>query len=336
MPGSLRVQTMSLFLILFSSTLSGCFSDSSEFECNEEEYWDEWSADSPYPGLDCESGPSKTLSLTIFVYKDNEGIDWIIETEQIIAGIELINSVYNPHNINFTLGEVININQSFPDINDEEETSPGVIGNSSENGGDYGDGVSINQLGESFGEAYNKSNVNIVLVSDGWGAYSMFPWYSQEYYVTFVRASTFHSSYIPAHEIGHFLGLYHTHQNHQNIGTDSDLDYALSWSQDWIIPIEECYRTGDFVCDTPYDCYTWCEEDIDCSASDLYNPNPKPGEESDVPQCTTEEHNPSLLNLMSRYGDRQEITDDQGARARFFIQFMSENERNGNQLVLIE
>jgi hypothetical protein len=327
---------MALFLIMFSSTLSGCFSGSSEFDCNEEEYWDEWSADSPYPGLDCESGPSKTLSLTIFVYKDNEGIDWLIETEQIVTGIELINSVYNPHNINFILGEVININQSFPDVNDEEESNPEVIGNSSDNGGDYGDGVSINQLGESFRESYNKSNVNVVLVSDGWGAYSMFPWYNQEYYVTFARASTFNFSYIPAHEIGHFLGLYHTHQNHQNVGTDSDLNNALSWTEQWVIPLEECYSTGDFVCDTPYDCYTWCEEDIDCSASDLYNPNPKPGDESDAPQCTAEQHNPSLSNLMSRYGDRQEITDDQGARARYFIQYMSENERNGNQLILIE
>jgi hypothetical protein len=35
---------------------------------------------------------------------------------------------------------------------------------------------------------------------------------------------------------------------------------------------------------------------------------------------------------MSRYGERSEITFDQGARARYFIQYMSENERGGNLL----
>jgi hypothetical protein len=39
---------------------------------------------------------------------------------------------------------------------------------------------------------------------------------------------------------------------------------------------------------------------------------------------------------MSRYSDRSEITPDQGARARYFIEYMIANERNGNQLVLVE
>ncbi len=335
---STRTQTMALLAVLIIAPLSGCLSgdNSSQIDCNEQEYWIDISEDSPYPGLGCESGPSKTIAITIFVYKDNDGVEWLIENEHILEGIELINSVYNPHGINFIWGEIIMISEAFPDVNDDNEGEAESIGNSSENGGDYGDGVSVNQLGEKFVEHYNHNNVNLVMVSDGWGAYSMFPWYNQDYYVTFVRASTFNSSFIPAHELGHFLGLYHTHQNHQNTGSDSDLDNALSWSDEWVVPTEGCYRTGDFVCDTPYDCYTWCEEDISCSASDLYNPNPKPGEESDFPQCTTDQHNPSLSNLMSRYGDRQEITDDQGARARYFIQFMVENERNGNQLILVE
>ena len=35
----------------------------------------------------------------------------------------------------------------------------------------------------------------------------------------------------------------------------------------------------------------------------------KPGQEdSELEQCTAEEHSPSLTNLMSRYGDRSELT----------------------------
>ena len=39
---------------------------------------------------------------------------------------------------------------------------------------------------------------------------------------------------------------------------------------------------------------------------------------------------------MSRYGDRSEISFDQGARARYFIQYMSENKREGNLLQFSE
>ena len=35
---------------------------------------------------------------------------------------------------------------------------------------------------------------------------------------------------------------------------------------------------------------------------------------------------------MSRYGDRSVLTDDQGARARYFLQYLSDNNRQGNQL----
>ncbi|MAS88487.1 MAG: hypothetical protein CMA33_01330, partial [Euryarchaeota archaeon] len=55
-------------------------------------------------------------------------------------------------------------------------------------------------------------------------------------------------------------------------------------------------------------------------------------EPSEFANCTLEQHNPSRTNLMSRYGDRSEISFDQGARARYFIQYMSENEREGNLL----
>ena len=38
---------------------------------------------------------------------------------------------------------------------------------------------------------------------------------------------------------------------------------------------------------------------------------------------------------MSRYGDRSVLTDDQGARARYFVQYMLDTGRMGNQLVAV-
>ena len=326
-----------LVLILVAPVLSGCLGGEAGPEgCDEQGYWVEITEDSPYPGLDCETGPVKRLSITIFVYRDNDGVDWLSNETSIATGIELINSIYNPSGIDFALDEIIWVDEAFPDVQDEEEgeegEKPGTLNNSSEDGGDFGDQISLSQLGDAFVEGYNPANVNIVMQSNGWGSYSMYPWYSREYYFSTVRASTFATSPVPSHELGHFLGLYHTHQFHDDPNSDSDLAQAFIWTQDWVTPTDQCYRTGDFICSTPYDCYTWCEDDIGCNASDLYE-GYKPGQEpSEVAQCTVDQHNPSVTNLMSRYGERSEITFDQGARARYFIQYMSENAREGNLL----
>jgi len=311
--------------------LMGCLGTEPEEpkSCDEQQYWFEISADNPYPGMECEvNGPTKTLAITFFVYKDNEGVNYISNNSSIETGVAFINTVYNPHGIDFTVGEVIYVDVAFPDVTDEEEN------NKNDSGGDYGDGFAVSDLSEEFETNYNFSNVNIVMVTDGWGAYSMFPWGDRMHYVTFVRASSFETSYIPAHELGHFLGLYHTHQYSFNPDADSHLDYSSVqlWADDWVVPTEQCYRTGDFVCGTPYDCYDDCEDAIGCSAAFLYQEQ-KPGEESEYEDCTSEQHSPSLDNLMSRYGDRSVLTDDQGARARYFLQYMSDNERQGNQLV---
>lgn len=329
-----------VLLMLIAAPLSGCLS-SQEDEvplCGESEYWFEISDDSPYPGLDCESGPSKTIALTIFVFRDNDGVEWLSDEESIDTGIELINSIYNPSGIGFALSQIVWVDEAFPDVNDEvedEDGSTGTVGNKTEDGADFGDQVSIAQLGDAFMENYDPSTLNMVMTSDGWGSYSMYPWWSREYYLTTVRASTFATSPIPSHEIGHFLGLYHTHQFHEDPNSDSDLASAFIWTQDWVEPTEQCYRTGDFICGTPYDCYIWCEEVIGCTAN-AYDSDRPDQEPSTYPNCTVDQHDPSRTNLMSRYGDRIEITPDQGARARYFIQFMVENERDGNQLVLVD
>ncbi|MCH2260388.1 MAG: M12 family metallo-peptidase [Candidatus Thalassarchaeum betae] len=320
----MRICAPAVVLILCSAIFSGCFGTIGGLErnCDEQEYWMDIGEEYPYPGMQCDSGPTRVLSLTIFVYKDNDGVDYISDEESIAQGIVLINSVYSQHGITFSLGEIVWVDEAFPDAGEDSD-------------GDYGEMVPIDALGSGFTEGYNHSGVNVVLVTDGWGAYSMYPFSTKEFYVTYARASTFTESYVPAHELGHFLGLYHTHHNSDNPNSDSDLGSALSWTQDWVVPADQCYRTGDFICGTPYDCYNFCEEAIGCSASDLYEEE-KPGQDSGVEQCSAEEHSPSLTNLMSRYGDRSELTDDQGARARYFVQFMIENDRMGNQLVLVK
>ena len=311
-----------LVITLFAPVLSGCLNWNEHNYpinyCDSQEYWVDISEDTPYPGLDCESGPVRQLSMTIFVYRDNDGVEWLINESSIDTGIELINSVYSPYGIAFVLDEIIWVDEAYPELEDG-----------------FGDQISLSELGDGFIEGYNQSNVNIVMQSTGWGAYSMFPWYTREYYFSTVRASTFATSYVPSHELGHFLGLYHTHQFHDDPNSDSDLAQAFTWTQDWITPTEQCYRTGDFICSTPYDCYIWCEEVINCTAN-AYESDRPDQEPSEFANCTLEQHNPSRANLMSRYGDRSEISFDQGARARYFIQYMSENKREGNLLQFSE
>ena len=339
----MRSMAALLVLILFAPTLSGCLNwnehDYQLYDCDSQEYWVDVSEDSPYPGLDCESGPVRQLSITIFVYRDNDGVEWLINETSIATGIELINSIYNPSGIHFALDEIIWVDEAFPDVQDgdtggidgEDGQKPGTVNNSSEDGGDFGDQISIAQLGDAFVEGYNPANVNIVMQSSGWAQYSNYPWHSREYYISTVRASSFATSAVPGHELGHFLGLYHTHQFHDDPNSDSDLALAFIWTQNWVTPTEQCYRTGDFICSTPYDCYIWCEEVINCTAN-AYESDRPDQEPSEFANCTVEQHNPSRTNLMSRYGDRSEISFDQGARARYFIQYMSENEREENLL----
>ena len=318
----MRGMAVLLVITLFAPVLSGCLNWNEHNYpinyCDSQEYWVDISEDTPYPGLDCESGPVRQLSMTIFVYRDNDGVEWLINETSIDTGIELINSVYSPYGIAFVLDEIIWVDEAYPELEDG-----------------FGDQISLSELGDGFIEGYNQSNVNIVMQSTGWGAYSMFPWYTREYYFSTVRASTFATSYVPSHELGHFLGLYHTHQFHDDPNSDSDLAQAFTWTQDWITPTEQCYRTGDFICSTPYDCYIWCEEVINCTAN-AYESDRPDQEPSEFANCTLEQHNPSRANLMSRYGDRSEISFDQGARARYFIQYMSENKREGNLLQFSE
>ncbi len=315
-----------IIIILTLILISSC-SQETDY-CNEYEYWEETSEEFPYPGLNCLNGPSKTIGLTFFVYKDNN--QYISNEESIQKGIDLINTVYNSHGINFELEEAIYVNSQFPELGETENTA-------GETTIEYGDGVSVSDLGEEFKNNYNPTNLNIVLVTDGWGAYSHYPWTNSEYHLTTVRATTLETSFIPSHELGHALGLRHTHKDSQAPPRDSiegltpveTDDYPVSGPPNWANSAEECYKIGDYICDTSYDCYTFCEEALECS---YIFQTQKPGEEqSEYEECGPD-YTPPLDNLMSRYGDREFLTKDQGARARFYLTYRLNNNLNGNTL----
>lgn len=324
----MKKEIISIFLTLIF--LSSC-SQQIEY-CNEYEYWEETSEELPYPGLNCLNGPSKTIGLSFFVYKNNE--EYISSENSILKGVDLINTVYNPHGINFELDEVIYINSEFPNLEETED----ITGETSI---EYGSGVSLNKLGEEFKNKYNKNNLNIVLITDGWGAYSQYPWTNAEYHLTTVRATTLETSFIPSHELGHSLGLLHTHANSDNPSQDSfsqnnnlkpvggEYNFPINGPPLWASEAEECYLTEDYICDNTYDCYTFCEEALGCNY--VYQTQ-KPGQEQSKYEECGSEYKPHLDNLMSRYGDRQFLTKDQGARARFYLSHRLNNNLNGNTL----
>lgn len=124
--------------------------------------------------------------------------------------------------------------------------------------------------------------------------YASFPWFDQEYVV--VKNSCALNGSTLAHEVGHYLGLYHTHE------TFLGNEYADG---------SNCLFTGDELCDTPADprlgtnnvssiCeYTGTSRDLN---GDRYRPDP--------------------TNIMSysRKACRTFFSEDQSTRMNFYLQ----------------
>ena len=293
--------------------------------CDEDKYWKEVSDISPYPGIGCGESFTKSVNMTIFVHKDYENNNYISNESSIASGVELINSVYNPYGINFNVGEIIYIDSPFPSTSD------------------YGEHLSIIDLSQDVRDKYNYNNLNVVLTTDDWGAYGIFPWSNTNYYTVMFRASTIETSIIPSHEVGHYLGLQHTYAYSTNIIIDGNNDLIpvegdpnppTSSPANWVSPEDDCFTTGDFICDTSYDCYNYCEEVLGCSGAYLYEEYKPDQEESEYDDCELIDYTPPTDNLMSYYGDRQFITEQQGARVRFYLMYKSTNNLNGNILHL--
>jgi hypothetical protein len=98
-----------------------------------------------------------------------------------------------------------------------------------------------------------------------------------------------------AHEIGHYLGLCHTHQR------DRELAPSVVVTDEGTVECRECMRTGDGICDTPVDPGL----DDGCIAD---------GETCAV-SCASGDR-PLADNLMSYYPCRESFTDRQVALMR--------------------
>ena len=107
------------------------------------------------------------------------------------------------------------------------------------------------------------------------------------------------------HEVGHYLGLNHTHLRFK-VSEDKKLIY-------WANPRRDCYLNNDGICDTSYDCYDFCEETIGCGGVIL-------NKDSEYENKCGKNYNPMINNVMSYYvGDNKILTHEQGARTRYFL-----------------
>ena len=325
------VYIMLTLLIMYGCNNKNSITESTYSVCDEYKYWEEVSDASPYPGIGCSEGTTKNVNITFFVHKDYENDNYISNDNSIAIGVELINSVYNPHGINFNIGEIVYIDSPLPSA---PEYAP-----------DYGEHLSIFDLSQDVRDKYNYNNLNIILITNEWGAYGKYPWSDTNYYTVMIKASSIETSFIPSHEIGHFLGLHHTFDYSENVidkdtGDLTPIDQVDMYTNppmgspvNWVSPEDDCFATGDFICDTSYDCYNFCEEVLGCSGAYLYEEY-KPQEQSEYEDCELTDYTPPTDNLMSYYGDRQFITEQQGARARFYLKYKSTNNLNGNILNL--
>ena len=129
------------------------------------------------------------------------------------------------------------------------------------------------------------------------------------------------------HEVGHFLGLLHTH--HPNKAVITEKEYKkdfIKTGPSWVSVTKTCHKNGDYVCDTNYDCYGYCQEAKGCEGVVFLKTK---GYES---KCGAD-YSPPTDNYMSYYsGSKKKFTKEQGARARYYLMLRMKNEINGDKL----
>lgn len=181
------------------------------------------------------------------------------------------------------------INPYFADIDVEfVECSPELYHNSTEYYILGNDDEDADVAGDAMSVAFNVADViNIYYVSDPDGAcgWARFPWKLPSDYIVMANSCADNQS-TTVHELGHYFGLYHTHESGLGAESVTRDDTDGCW---------DCEDDGDLLCDTP----------ADPNLSDLANDWPScayMGVGTDA--CNGHTYNPAIDNIMS-YADKK-------------------------------
>jgi len=210
-----------------------------------------------------------SLALNINILTHDNGRR-VMSESQVLEEIELVNKYYEEHNIFF---EICGLNFiASSDLLQFHRTE---------------DKSRISQYNEE-----NKINLYIVedIIKDDGGSscgFADYPWSTSE--VIVVKKSCITNSSTLAHELGHFLGLYHTHE--ARFGKE-------------LVDQSNCQISGDKICDTP--------ADPQLSSNNINNDCLYIGEGTDV-NNDFYDPDPSLLMSYSRKQCRNKLTPEQGA-----------------------
>lgn len=294
-----------LLFLLSVLFLIGCSSDNKEIICNEYEYWEEVSAENPYPGMKCDSGPTKTIGINFFFTEGSEDE----QESQIEAGMKKLNNAFGPHGILFELDKVYNV-RSYPE--NKENFDSVFEGN------------------------HDPSNHNVVIKISGGNGCSH-PWadFGNSAGLQSCKVNRINPEGYDAlvHETGHFMGLLHTHWQGNN---EDDKEWNLRGIT-WVDPVKNCNKEGDYICSTNFDCYTQCQEQIGCrwirQSIDKKTPKKTSEKNNEFVVCG-EDYNPPLDNAMSYYHAKIPpiFTKEQGARARYYLMYRLSHLVDGGQL----
>jgi hypothetical protein len=303
--------------------------------CNEYQYWEEVSGEFPYPGMNCDTGPSKTVGITVFIAKGTNS--QYIGSEKKMQDvseymINQLNIAFNEHGIKFNLDDIL-----FSNIATPQE----IV-----DGGEY-----KFYIKEYFEDNYNPNNINIVFIPPNLGVTSScsqpYPMNIEQSYATDELdkcQSSLHSTQNTqmVHEIAHYLGVTHTWNNEEESLKTSFTNRGPAY----VNPTNDCHMTGDFVCETPYDCYPSnnCQLELNCQGivktkvgeNTLQNGKTEDVYE-DIIDCPGHEDDFKLLleNEVSYWTPshgHNKITNEQGARARYYLMYRLKNKINGNNL----
>jgi len=219
------------------------------------------------------------VRLFVHIVANSDGTDAVITADSARAALGFIENFYESHGICFILAGINQVNSTdLMSVDDEDEglllqfLIPGCID------------IFVHDQVFSDGEAFGGRS-----------------WDIPNTYLS-IRDDHFNQStdILAAHELGHCLGLYHTHQ-----GGGETVDRTGICAN--------CLSAGDLLCDTPADPY----EDGDLSnfmSGCTYTGNL-------FDDCSEEDYNPDVQNIMSYAPGScwEYFSSDQGARMRAFL-----------------